>query len=144
MVTCTRCGTVADGSKPYCINCGAPLPSAEAPEQPARDAYAAPQPCPVPPDARPPRGARFAPMTVGGYIGTFLLLCLPVANLVLLIVWACGGCVNENKRNLARALLILYGICVILSLILIALLGGFSQVTDIISEAEVSALCRLM
>jgi hypothetical protein len=47
-----------------------------------------------------------APISTGGYIGILLLMLIPVLNLLLLIVWACGGCNRQNKRNLSRALLI--------------------------------------
>lgn len=142
MVTCPRCGAESDGLKPYCINCGAPLPVENAGQHPP--VYAAPEPGPRPFDERPAKGTRFAPMSIGSYIGTFLLLMLPVVNLILLIVWACGGCRNENKRNLARAMLILYAVCVILAIVLVVLLGVMNQVTDIVSSPQVSAVFALL
>lgn len=35
----------------------------------------------------------------------FLLL-IPILNLLLLIVWACGGCRKVNKQNFAKAMLL--------------------------------------
>lgn len=32
---------------------------------------------------------------------------IPIVNLILLIVWACGGCKKVNQVNLARAMLVL-------------------------------------
>lgn len=46
------------------------------------------------------------PITTGSYIGIFLLLMIPIVNLICLLVWACGGCARRNKTNLARALLV--------------------------------------
>lgn len=41
------------------------------------------------------------------YIGAMLLLSLPVIGLILGIIWACSGSANFNRRNLARAYMIL-------------------------------------
>lgn len=51
-----------------------------------------------------------------GYL--WLLMMLPLINLLLLIVWACGGCWKINKRNFARAMLIVWGIALILGVVL--------------------------
>lgn len=42
----------------------------------------------------------------------------PLVGLILMIVWACGGCRKLQKRNLARASLILAVIGLALSLVL--------------------------
>lgn len=62
-----------------------------------------------------------APLRVGQYIGMFLLLAIPIANLVLLLVWAFSGSVNQNKKNFARASLILS----LIALVLWIIIGGF-------------------
>ena len=59
-------------------------------------------------------------MTVKGWLGTLLLLCIPVVNIVLLFVWGFGSG-NENRRNYAKASLIMIGIALILYIILFAL-----------------------
>lgn len=59
-------------------------------------------------------------MTVKGWLGTLLLLCIPVVNLILLFVWGFGSG-NENRRNYARATLIMMGIMLILYIILFVL-----------------------
>jgi hypothetical protein len=53
-----------------------------------------------------------------------LLLAIPALNLLLLIIWACGGCRKRNKRNLARAILLWCLIGGILTLLII-LAGTF-------------------
>lgn len=63
--------------------------------------YAAP-----PPPVAPAAVYQEEPISTGSYIGIFLLLMIPVVNLVCLIVWACGGCAKRNKTNMARALLV--------------------------------------
>lgn len=47
-------------------------------------------------------------MTAGEWLGTILLLLLPGVNLVLLIIWAMGGCKKKQKILFARALLIIF------------------------------------
>ena len=135
MSYCTKCGTqVADGVK-FCTSCGSPMGAAQpqaAPQQPqpqaaqpqpqpqqqayAQQPYTQPQPQYVPVYTE-------EPISTGAYIGIFFLLMLPVINLILLIVWACGGCNKKNKTNLSRALLVWMLIGALIGGI-IALAGG--------------------
>ncbi|MDO5571122.1 MAG: zinc ribbon domain-containing protein [Bacteroidales bacterium] len=71
----------------------------------------------------PPVGSRYAPVSTGGFICIFLMMLLPIVNLILLIVWACGGCRKVNQSNLAKAMLVLMLIGIVLS-VLIVLIGG--------------------
>lgn len=118
MAYCTKCGTqVADGVK-FCTSCGSPMGAAQpqaAPQQPQPQA-AQPQPQYAPVYTE-------EPISTGAYIGIFFLLMLPVINLILLIVWACGGCNKKNKTNLSRALLVWMLIGALIGGI-IALAGG--------------------
>lgn len=54
------------------------------------------------------------PMTVGQYIVMFLLLSIPIANIVFLFKWGFGSGVNANKKNCARAMLIFFVIFIVL------------------------------
>ena len=69
-------------------------------------------------EAVPPKGSKYDPITTGGYIGIMLLMCIPIVGIILMIIWACGGCKKINKRNLARASLIMMAVGFIISLIL--------------------------
>ena len=66
----------------------------------------------------PAPGSRYELISTGGFIGILLLMCIPLVGLILMIVWACGGCRKLQKRNLARASLILAVIGLALSLVL--------------------------
>ncbi len=131
MAYCTKCGTqVADGVK-FCTSCGSPM-SATQPQTASQQAAVRPQPQPQMQAQQPyVQQPQYAPTTVyteepistGGYIGIFLLLMIPVVNLICLIVWACGGCNKKNKTNLSRALLVWMLIGMLLGGI-IALAGG--------------------
>lgn len=119
---CEHCGTnIPEGAK-FCPSCGAS--STGAPH--AAQAAAPPPVANTVPQA--PYMAAYvqdtSPMSVGQYIVTFLLLCIPLANLVLLFVWGFGHSVNLNKRNLARAILVFAAISVILWIILGGVIAG--------------------
>lgn len=111
MAFCTNCGNqMADGVK-FCTSCGTAVAAAPAPAATAAITEpAAPpvQPQPVYTQAAPQPAATYQeePISTGSYIGIFLLLMLPIVNLVCLIIWACGGCAKRNKANMARALLV--------------------------------------
>jgi len=66
----------------------------------------------------PPRGSRYRPIGTWGFIGTFILLAIPIIGLIVCLVWAFSGSVNLNRRNLSRAMLFFMIISVILSIAL--------------------------
>lgn len=131
MSYCINCGMKLSDGVRFCTGCGTPVPSAEATEvsppqqeikveqQQAAPAAATVQGVETP----PPAGSRYTPISTGGFIGIFLLMLIPIVNLILLIVWACGGCRKVNQTNLARAMLVLMLIGIVLSMLL-ALVGG--------------------
>ena len=140
---CENCGKeLLEGAK-FCGSCGAKT----GPEQPAPTVAAEPPPVhPVsPPPAytppvqtAPPRPQGYAPaqprsypgqpasepLSVGQYIGMFLLLCVPLLNIILLFVWSFGGSVNLNRKNFARASLIISAVMVLLWIVAGGLIGG--------------------
>ena len=140
---CENCGsTLYEGSK-FCVSCGAKTESqqssqavatAQIPMRPVSPApvYAPPTytpPAYVPPVQAPPvYPTQVSPgrevLGVGQYIGMFLLMCVPVLNIILLFMWSFGGSVNLNKKNFARASLILCAIMLILWIVAGAALGS--------------------
>lgn len=60
-------------------------------------------------------------ISVGGWIGIFFLMLIPIVNLILLIIWACGGCRKTAKTKYARAVLIMAVIMIILSIVMFIL-----------------------
>lgn len=66
-------------------------------------------------------------MTVGKWIGTFLLMLIPIVNIVLMFVWAFGSNVNRSKKTYFQAQLIMCGIILALYLVVVILIiGAFS------------------
>lgn len=69
------------------------------------------------------------PLTMGQYIVMFLLLMIPIANIILPFVWAFGSNTNVNKKNFARALLIMMAIGIVLSVLFSSVLAGILSAT---------------
>lgn len=63
------------------------------------------------------------PLGIGSYIAMMLLQAVPVVGIILMFVWGFGSNVNVNKKNFARASLILLGISIVLTLITMAIMG---------------------
>lgn len=117
---------------PICEKCGKPLPEGER-FCPACGAVSDPNRQPAPHDAvlRPPKGSPYAVIGSWSFAGTILLLSVPVVGFIFAIVWACGGAHNRNRRNFARAYLLLCAIAIVLYLVLIFV---FNINIDTISE----------
>lgn len=81
-----------------------PDPSHENPQ--AASEFAPPPASPAPPAYTPPPVPQAPVVSIGDWFVTLLLLCIPVVNFIMLIVWAFGGAANPGKANFARAALI--------------------------------------
>ncbi len=60
-----------------------------------------------------------SPMSVGSYILMIILTAIPIVGIIMLFVWSFSGSTNLNKKNFARAQLLLMlistALCIILS-----------------------------
>lgn len=128
---CQSCGAPLDPGAKFCKSCGTPTPP---PVYQASNGQAAPpqqvmNPVPPPAYQQPGNGythytqpqayasAGDAPLSVGQYIGMILLSGLPIVGFILLLIWAFSSDQNTNKKNYARAVLILALIGIALSII---------------------------
>ena len=152
---CENCGANLPDDSKFCTGCGTTIENAAAPVQPVRAATPAtppprPQPVYVPPQPQrpvqpaytPPQQpyynnqaagygvlqANREPLGVGSYIGMFFLSAIPMVGFIMLLVWAFGSSVNLNKKNYARAILImgLIGVAVWVVIFVIGLAVGGS------------------
>lgn len=68
---------------------------------------------------------------VGTWIVTFLLMLIPLVNLIMLIVWAASGTENPNRKNWAIATLLMYVIYIVLFMLMgtaiMGMLGGLAE-----------------
>ncbi|MBU3192046.1 hypothetical protein KPL51_21325 [Clostridium bowmanii] len=62
-------------------------------------------------------GANSQPMTLKDWIFTYLLLLIPIANIVLMFVWAFGKDVNQSKKTYFQAMLIMSGVAIVISVL---------------------------
>ena len=126
-MNCPQCGVLLEKGVSVCPECGAQIP-AQAGENPYRPAYASPLY-----DAPPPRNSRFSPLSTGAFLLNMLVMSIPLIGLIVAIVWACGGCKKRNRRNQARAWLILLLIGIVLAAgayFLLPLLGISVEMID--------------
>lgn len=56
-------------------------------------------------------------MSFGDWIKTLLLLIIPIANIILLFIWAFGNRANVNKKNFSKTYLLLMAIVIVLYII---------------------------
>jgi len=71
--------------------------------------------------------SEYKPVSIGNWIITFIVLAIPLLNLIMLIVWAVGESTHPSKKNYARANLVLFGIAIcigILAAIILPILGN--------------------
>lgn len=150
---CPNCNSFnPDGTK-FCSVCGVKLAQAEQPVRPAEPAnnqavyenaaapngqqdnqngYQTNYQQPVPPAAPVfMNGEQKKPLGTSQFVLLEFLTSLPIAGFILLLVWAFGDDVNENKRNYCRAkliwLLIGIGITVFVLIMIISAAGSLAN-----------------
>lgn len=140
---CTNCGKNLPENAKFCGACGSQMGMAA---QPAQSQNAQPQrivepqmqqqfrPTPPPPQQPPQQqmyrgninnsgsAQAYSPsiMSVGSYLVTFLIVCIPIVGFIMLLVWSFGSSTNQNKKNFARALLVI----MVITAVLYFVLGG--------------------
>ena len=114
MYKCPNCGT--DSKEQFCSSCGTKT-------VPANQTQQGTSSTPRPPGYMTPPGDTSV-MSVKDWLITFLIFIIPCVNIVMLIVWAVSSTGNINRRNYARAYLILLGIILVLYLILWIIIGA--------------------
>lgn len=103
---CKYCGAPIGEDDRFCTACGKPVSSAEGQTQSEK-------PYGETGEKAEPQLDR-EPITVGGYLIMFLVLCIPIVNLVVLLLWAFGKNGNVNRRNFSRAALVYLAIAIVL------------------------------
>lgn len=72
-------------------------------------------------------------MSIGQYVGMFILSALPVVNLICWIVWLCSPNTNKNKKNFIWANIIMWVISVVVLSLFYAVVGtaAFSALSSL-------------
>lgn len=64
-------------------------------------------------------------ISVGEWLVTLLIICIPFVNLIMLIIWACNnGNGNPNRANFSKAYFILMAILFILYILFLVIIFG--------------------
>ena len=67
------------------------------------------------------------PVSVGDWILTMIIFCVPVIGFIMMIVWALGGGTAASKRNFCRASLLIWLIGLVLGAIFLFAFGGLAM-----------------
>jgi len=71
-----------------------------------------------------PNDALKQPMSVGDWIITFIVMAVPLVNIVMLFVWAFSSNTNINRVNWAKASLIMLAAVFVFYILVIVVLFG--------------------
>lgn len=151
MKICSKCNANVEDHMAFCPNCGAPVETVTVPvsegeaastvnpaETEPQPQYQQPlyqqpvyQPQYQQPMYGPQGGAPYGympinnePVSLGDWLLTFLITCIPLVGFIMLIVWAVSDGTKESKKNWARARLIWMVIVYVLSFIFVMAFGA--------------------
>jgi hypothetical protein len=156
---CTQCGQILSDDTKFCFKCGGSnyeqaeetggsyqQPTYQQPvQQPPQQSYYAQQPSYQPQPTYQAQPAYQAsgyndntqPAKISTFLVFFLLMLIPIFNIIWLIIVAVGGpSHNKSLTNLVRASLIWAAIMIVLSIILSLILGAF--LSDLFSSITYS------
>lgn len=107
---CENCGKKIPDDAAFCTHCGAK----QVGTSPSTQSVAS-VPAPQPTRASAPKQQTQASggvdlISMGQYLIMFLIMAIPIANIVMLFVWGFSSETGPNKKNFARATLIMMAI----------------------------------
>lgn len=70
-----------------------------------------------------PEAGPTAPMSVKDWLLTLLVLCVPCVGIVMTFVWAFGSNGNLNRKNYAKAMLVIWAVILVLYLLIFIIAG---------------------
>lgn len=126
---CESCGEKLQAGSRHCEGCGSYITAPSAPMAGSRLATLPPLRLPDSqywdPAAVSGGAQEREPLTMGQYLLIFLLLCLPLVNIVLLLKWSFWPGGNINRRNFARASLVVILIMAVFYVMLGRAMAGY-------------------
>jgi len=63
-------------------------------------------------------------MSVGDWVITMIIASIPLIGIIMLFVWAFGSDTNLSKKNWAKAILIFFGIIIVIYILILLLFLG--------------------
>ena len=118
---CPVCRKEVPADAIFCGECGYNFNTGASPSTPP------PQPPAVVEDT--------SPLKMSDYLHMFFAACIPLVNLILLLIWSFSSGVNVNRRNYSRAYLIITAIMwVIYFVFLVAFIGLIGAIGAITAE----------
>ena len=103
--TCKKCGGAVKMEDQFCMHCGMPLEK----EEPIREEYT---------KEERQNDNKAEVLSMGDYLLMLILLAIPVVNIIACILWIISSNCNPNRKNFAKAWMIITVIGTILSGIL--------------------------
>ncbi len=64
-------------------------------------------------------------MSIGQWLVTFLLMAIPIVNIIMIIVWLASKNENPNRKNWVLAYLIVIAISIVLTFIIFGSVASF-------------------
>lgn len=64
------------------------------------------------------------PVSMGEWIISMLLMCIPCINIIMMFVWAFGGSAKKSKSNFFKAALIWYAISFVFVILFVVLMSA--------------------
>lgn len=129
---CNNCGQKLPEGAEFCTNCGAKQEGSKA-NQPSQNRQ---RPVNIP--ATPPqqRSTSTKPgirsqeepelITTKDYILMMILLAIPIVGIVFMFIWGFGSETAINRKNYARAILIMMAISIVLSILITVVMGALT------------------
>jgi uncharacterized membrane protein YvbJ len=131
ILICSQCGNNNPDGSAFCVRCGSALNQAPPQNQyvPPQNQYAPPQAAPAPIVQNIHTYQRNETVTMGEWFVFFLLMCIPIVNIIMLFVWAFGSDTKPSKANLCKLQLLLMaiglGLALIIGIITAVTIGSF-------------------
>lgn len=97
---CKKCGGTVKAEDTFCMHCGTPLEK----EEPVKEETVEER-----------NDGKAEVLTMGQYLLMLIILAIPVVNVIACIIWIVGKDGNPNRRNFAKAWMVLTVVGTILS-----------------------------
>lgn len=121
---CENCGKQIPDDAAFCTHCGAKQLGGSAPSQPI-STLPKPQPVRASPPPQPAQAVGGIDLiTMGQYLIMFLITAIPIAGIVMLFIWGFGSETGSNKKNFARAYLVMMAIAIVLGILISVVMGA--------------------